>query len=142
MLCAWLLKSLLKGISDPLSKTIDHETEHAFPPPSSPQILTIANMSHPQVEETSREREERLKGWQEFLGDPDQERPKKPPDANSSESGPQRAERDPPSQDNGAAEGDAKAEATEGGDAHKGASEDVTASTDSSVAGSDEEAET
>ncbi|XP_026572335.1 HIV Tat-specific factor 1 [Pseudonaja textilis] len=96
-----------------------------------------------QVEETSREREERLKGWQEFLGDPNQERPKKPPDANSSESGPQAAKRDPPSQDNGATE------ATEGGgggggggDRHKGAGEDVTASTDSSAAGSDEEAET
>ncbi|XP_015687955.1 HIV Tat-specific factor 1 [Protobothrops mucrosquamatus] len=95
-----------------------------------------------QVEETSREREERLKGWQEFIGDPDQERPKKPSDANSSESGPQRAERDPPSQDNGAAEADTKAEAAEGGDAHKGAGEDVAASTDSSGAGSDEEVET
>ncbi|KAG8144649.1 hypothetical protein E2320_013119 [Naja naja] len=93
-----------------------------------------------QVEETSREREERLKGWQEFLGDPDQERPKKPPDANSSESGPQVAKRDPPpSQDNGAAEA---TEGRGGGDRHKGASEDVAASTDSSAAGSDEEAET
>ncbi|XP_039210685.1 HIV Tat-specific factor 1 [Crotalus tigris] len=95
-----------------------------------------------QVEETSREREERLKGWQEFLGDPDQEQLKKPSDANSSESGPQRVERDPPSQDNGAAEADTKTEAAEGGDAHKGAGEDVVASTDSSGAGSDEEVET
>ncbi|XP_034297521.1 HIV Tat-specific factor 1 [Pantherophis guttatus] len=92
-----------------------------------------------QIEETSREREERLKGWQEFLGDPNQELPKKPPDANSSESGPQAVKRDPPSQDNGAPE------AAEGaGDCHKGAGEDVVASTDSSMAGSDddEEAET
>ncbi|KAL7979561.1 hypothetical protein Chor_004719 [Crotalus horridus] len=130
------------GVTDYQNKTIDHETEHAFPSPPSPQVLTISNMSHPQVEETSREREERLKGWQEFLGNPDQEQLKKPSDANSSESGPQRVERDPPSQDNGAAEADTKAEAIEGGDAHKGAGEDVAASTDSSGAGSDEEVET
>ncbi|XP_070616123.1 17S U2 SnRNP complex component HTATSF1 [Erythrolamprus reginae] len=91
-----------------------------------------------QIEETSREREERLKGWQEFLGDPNQELPKKPPDANSSQGGSQAAKRDPsPAQDNGAAEAP-----EESGDRHKGAGEDVAASTDSSVAGSDEEAET
>ncbi|XP_063169391.1 17S U2 SnRNP complex component HTATSF1 [Candoia aspera] len=95
-----------------------------------------------QVEETSREREERLKGWQEFLGDPDQELPKRPPGADPPGTGQQLSKGVPPSQDNGASEADVKAEAAERGGDSEAAGEDVAASTDSSVAGSDEEAET
>ncbi|XP_061454701.1 HIV Tat-specific factor 1 [Rhineura floridana] len=95
-----------------------------------------------QVEETSREREERLKGWQEFLGDPNKEMPKTASDADSSETSVQLPEGDQPSKDNGASEGGPKDEAAEGEDYGKGSNEDVTASTDSSVAGSDEEVET
>ncbi|CAI5779331.1 HIV Tat-specific factor 1 [Podarcis lilfordi] len=95
-----------------------------------------------QVEETSREREERLKGWQKFLGDPNTEMPKTASDADSSETGVQLPEGVQPSKDNSASEGGPKGEAAERGDNGKGTNEDVTASTDSSVAGSDEEAET
>ncbi|XP_032993163.1 HIV Tat-specific factor 1 isoform X1 [Lacerta agilis] len=95
-----------------------------------------------QVEETSREREERLKGWQKFLGDPNTEMPKTASDADSSETGVQLPEGVQPSKDNSASEGGPKGEAAERGDNGEGATEDVTASTDSSVAGSDEEAET
>ncbi|XP_062997623.1 17S U2 SnRNP complex component HTATSF1 [Elgaria multicarinata webbii] len=95
-----------------------------------------------QVEETAREREERLKGWQSFLGDPNTEKPKAASDADSLETGKQPAEGVQPSKDNGASEGGPKVEATETRDNGEGANEDVTASTDSSVVGSDEEAET
>lgn len=93
-----------------------------------------------QVEETSREREERLKGWQAFLGDPNA--PKPASNADSSDTGVQLPEEVQRSKDNGASEGAPKDAAAERGDNGEGANEDVAASTDSSVAGSDEEAET
>ncbi|KAH0630810.1 hypothetical protein JD844_004054 [Phrynosoma platyrhinos] len=94
------------------------------------------------VEETAREREERLKGWEAFIGDPNTEMPKTASDANSSETGKQLPEGVQPSKDNGASEGGLKDEPVEKKENTEGANEDVTASTDSSVAGSDEEAET
>ncbi|XP_044308724.1 HIV Tat-specific factor 1 [Varanus komodoensis] len=95
-----------------------------------------------QVEETSREREERLKGWQAFLGGPATEMPKTASDADSSETDKQLSEGVRPSKDNGASKGGPEVEATEAEDNGAGADKDVTASTDSSVAGSDGEAET
>ncbi|XP_066496310.1 17S U2 SnRNP complex component HTATSF1 [Tiliqua scincoides] len=93
-----------------------------------------------QVEETSREREERLKGWQAFIGDPDA--PKTASDADSSVTDVQLPEGVQLSKDNGASEGVPKDAAAGREDNEEGTNEDVAASTDSSVAGSDEEAET
>ncbi|XP_053129739.1 HIV Tat-specific factor 1 [Hemicordylus capensis] len=95
-----------------------------------------------QVEETAREREERLKGWQAFLGDPATETPKATSEADSSETGVQLPVGTQPSKDNGASEGVPKDKVAEREDNGEGADEDAAASTDSSVAGSDEEAET
>lgn len=74
------------------------------------------------------------------MGDPDA--PKPASDADSSETGVQLPEGVQLSKDNGAPEGAPKDGAAERGDNGEGANEDVVASTDSSVAGSDEEAET
>nr|XP_060612406.1 HIV Tat-specific factor 1 [Anolis sagrei ordinatus] len=90
-----------------------------------------------QVEETAREREERLKGWETFIGNPATEMPKTASEADSSATGKQLPEGVHPSKDNGASEGEAKVEPVEKEDAN----EDVTASTDSSAAGSEEEEE-
>ncbi|XP_048369953.1 HIV Tat-specific factor 1 [Sphaerodactylus townsendi] len=95
-----------------------------------------------QVEETVREREERLKGWDTFLGEPNSATPKTVPDADASETGIKTPEGVQQSKDNSAPEGGLKNERTKEEDNGEEADEDVTASTDSSVAGSDEEAET
>ncbi|XP_072837574.2 17S U2 SnRNP complex component HTATSF1 [Pogona vitticeps] len=95
-----------------------------------------------QVEETAREREERLKGWETFIGDPAAGTPKTASEADSSESSKQPPEGAQPVKDNGAAGDGLNEEAVEKKDNAEGTREDATASTDSSVEGSDEEAET
>uniref|UniRef100_A0A8D0BRX5 17S U2 SnRNP complex component HTATSF1 n=1 Tax=Salvator merianae TaxID=96440 RepID=A0A8D0BRX5_SALMN len=95
-----------------------------------------------QVEETAREREERLKGWQEFLGNPDAKTPKTASDADASDTAVQQPKGAQPSKDNDAAEGKAADEGAKGKDNGEWPGEETAASTDSSVAGSDEEAET
>ncbi|XP_054852868.1 HIV Tat-specific factor 1 [Eublepharis macularius] len=95
-----------------------------------------------QVEETAREREERLKGWETFLVQPNSDMPKTASDADTSETGVKLPEGVQLSEDNSAPGGGLKTEATEREDNEEGANDNVTASTDSSIAGSDEEAET
>nr|XP_056714982.1 HIV Tat-specific factor 1 [Euleptes europaea] len=95
-----------------------------------------------QVEETAREREERLKGWETFLAEPNSAAPKTAPDTDTSETGIKLPEGVQQSDDNSVPVGGPKSETTEREDNGEGADEEVTASTDSSIAGSDEEAET
>ncbi|XP_077165097.1 17S U2 SnRNP complex component HTATSF1 [Paroedura picta] len=94
-----------------------------------------------QIEETAREREERLKGWETFLGEPNPATPKTASGADTSETGVKLPEVQQ-SKDDSALKGVLKDEATKTDDNGEDTNEDVTASTDSSIAGSDEEAET
>ncbi|XP_067404165.1 17S U2 SnRNP complex component HTATSF1 [Emydura macquarii macquarii] len=94
-----------------------------------------------QVEETSREREERLKGWGSFLGESHAEKEKTAAASNSAATSVKLPE-DQPSKDNGTSKGDVNDEAHEREDNGKGINEDGTPSTDSSLAGSDDETDT
>uniref|UniRef100_A0A8D0HH69 17S U2 SnRNP complex component HTATSF1 n=1 Tax=Sphenodon punctatus TaxID=8508 RepID=A0A8D0HH69_SPHPU len=95
-----------------------------------------------QIEETTREREERLKGWETFLEDPNKAKPKTASEANSTGMNSVLPEEQLPSKDNGVAQGDVNDEAPEREDNGENVNEDGTPSTDSSLAGSDDEEDT
>lgn len=105
-----------------------------------------------QVEETTREREERLKGWESFLGEEKQSKDASAgaPKSTGTDAAPTSTQpAAPPAESNGqgtaAGTADPTAEGTSGGEQSQGEEEegqDMGAeSTDSSVAGSDEEDE-
>lgn len=98
------------------------------------RYITLCPLLNTQIEETSREREERLKGWEAFLGDPNTPASEGP--------GVKLPESVQPSKGNSASEGSPKDQATKREDNEGSANDDAAASTDSSIAGSDEEAET
>uniref|UniRef100_A0A8C5U8N3 17S U2 SnRNP complex component HTATSF1 n=1 Tax=Malurus cyaneus samueli TaxID=2593467 RepID=A0A8C5U8N3_9PASS len=95
-----------------------------------------------QVEETAREREERLKVWESFLGDPDAKEQQTPSDSDSASSSVKLAEgKQPPEVDDPPKE-DSNDEAHKRENKCGGINEDGAPSTDSSLAGSDDEADT
>lgn len=87
-----------------------------------------------QVEETSREREERLKSWSSFLGDGSKADPSKAAEQQNSST---QEAAEPTQQEEGKNESTAKPQ--EGKDEEEDKEEGGMLSTDSSLAGSDEE---
>ncbi|NXM85671.1 HTSF1 factor, partial [Oenanthe oenanthe] len=95
-----------------------------------------------QVEETAREREERLKVWESFLGDPDAEEQLTTADSDSASSSFKLLEGKQPPEVNDTPKEDANDEAHKRENNGEGINEDGAPSTDSSVADSDGEADT
>ncbi|XP_019391971.1 PREDICTED: HIV Tat-specific factor 1 isoform X1 [Crocodylus porosus] len=95
-----------------------------------------------QIEETSREREERLKGWGSFLEDPDASGQKTTSDAKSSTSSVKLPEGEQASKESDPSKGAVNDDARKRENNGQGMNEDGAPSTDSSVAGSDDEADT
>ncbi|NXQ56913.1 HTSF1 factor, partial [Anthoscopus minutus] len=95
-----------------------------------------------QVEETAREREERLKVWESFLGDPDAKEQQTTSDSVSASSSVKLPEGKQPREVNDTPKEDANDEARKRENNGEGISEDGAPSTDSSLAGSDDEADT
>lgn len=94
------------------------------------------------MEETAREREERLKVWESFLGDPDAKEQQTTSDLDSASSSVKLPEgKQPPEVNNTPKEG-ANDEAHKRESNGEGINEDGAPSTDSSLAGSDGEADT
>lgn len=95
-----------------------------------------------QVEETAREREERLKVWGSFLEDPDAKEQQTASDSDSATSSVKLPEGRQPSNVNDTSKEDVNAEAQKRENNGEGINEDGAPSTDSSLAGSDVEADT
>ncbi|RMC20018.1 hypothetical protein DUI87_00864 [Hirundo rustica rustica] len=95
-----------------------------------------------QVEETAREREERLKVWESFLGDPDAKEQQTTSDSDSASSSIKLPDGKQPPEVNDTPKEDAKDEAHKRANNGEGINEDGAPSTDSSLAGSDGEADT
>lgn len=94
------------------------------------------------MEETAREREERLKVWESFLGDPDAKDHQTTSDSDSASSSVKLPEGKQPPEVNDTPKEDANNEALKRENNGEGINEDGAPSTDSSVAGSDGEADT
>ncbi|XP_038604576.1 HIV Tat-specific factor 1 [Tachyglossus aculeatus] len=94
-----------------------------------------------QVEETSREREERLKVWGSFLGDPNVNKEKSPSDSNSASGSVEPPEGKQPSKDNSTPKSGVSDKVDKKAGNGEGVNEDDAQSTDSSLAGSDDEVE-
>ncbi|XP_041885288.1 HIV Tat-specific factor 1 [Corvus kubaryi] len=95
-----------------------------------------------QVEETAREREERLKVWESFLGDPDAKEQQTTSDSDSASNDVKLPEGKQPPEVNDTPKEDANDEAHKRENSDEGINEDGAPSTDSSLAGSDGEADT
>ncbi|XP_009975539.1 PREDICTED: HIV Tat-specific factor 1 [Tauraco erythrolophus] len=95
-----------------------------------------------QVEETAREREERLKVWGSFLEDADAKEQQTTSGADCAASSVQLPEGRQPSKANDSSKEDVKGEAHKRENNGEGVNEDGAPSTDSSLAGSDVEADT
>ncbi|NXM95837.1 HTSF1 factor, partial [Sylvia borin] len=95
-----------------------------------------------QVEETAREREERLKVWESFLGDPDAKEQQTMSHLDSASSSIKLPEGKQPPEVNDTPKEDANDEAHKRENNGEGINEDGAPSTDSSLAGSDGEADT
>ncbi|XP_047934254.1 17S U2 SnRNP complex component HTATSF1 [Anser cygnoides] len=95
-----------------------------------------------QVEETAREREERLKVWGSFLEDPDAKEQQTTSDSDSATSSVKMPEGRQPSKVNDTSKEDVNDEAHKRENNGEGINEDGAPSTDSSLAGSDVEADT
>uniref|UniRef100_A0A8U7ND57 17S U2 SnRNP complex component HTATSF1 n=1 Tax=Corvus moneduloides TaxID=1196302 RepID=A0A8U7ND57_CORMO len=95
-----------------------------------------------QVEETAREREERLKVWESFLGDPDAKEQQTTSDSDSASNDVKLPEGKQPPEVNDTPKEDANDEAHKRENSDEGVNEDGAPSTDSSLAGSDGEADT
>lgn len=94
------------------------------------------------MEETAREREERLKVWESFLGDPDAKEQQTTSDLDSASSSVKLPEGKQPPEVNNTPKGGANDEAHKRESNGEGINEDGAPSTDSSLAGSDGEADT
>lgn len=94
------------------------------------------------MEETAREREERLKVWGSFLEDPDAKEQQTTSDSDSATSSVKLPEGEQPPKVHGASKEDANDEACKRENNGEGINEDGAPSTDSSLAGSDVEADT
>jgi len=94
------------------------------------------------VEETAREREERLKVWGSFLEDPDAKEQQTTSDSDSATSSVKLPEGRQPAKVNDTSKEDVNDEAHKKENNGEGISEDGAPSTDSSLAGSDVEADT
>lgn len=93
------------------------------------------------MEETAREREERLKVWGSFLEDPDAKEQQPTADSDSATSSVKQSEGSSPSKVNDTSQ-DVNDEAHKRENNGEGVDEDGAPSTDSSLAGSDAEADT
>lgn len=93
------------------------------------------------MEETAREREERLKVWGSFLEDPDAKEQQPTADSDSATSSVKQSEGTSPSKVNDTSQ-DVNDEAHKRENNGEGVDEDGAPSTDSSLAGSDAEADT
>ncbi|XP_028923092.1 HIV Tat-specific factor 1 [Ornithorhynchus anatinus] len=94
-----------------------------------------------QVEETSREREERLKVWGSFLEDPNVNKEKSISDSNSASGSMELPEGKQPSKDNSIPKSGVSDKVDKKAGNGEGVNEDDAQSTDSSLAGSDDEVE-
>lgn len=94
------------------------------------------------MEETAREREERLKVWGSFLEDPDAKEQQTTSDSDSATSSVKMPEGRQPSKVNDTSKEDVNDEAHKRENNGEGINEDGAPSTDSSLAGSDVEADT
>lgn len=94
------------------------------------------------MEETAREREERLKVWGSFLEDPDAKEQQATSDSDSTTSSVKIPESSQPSKVNDTAKEDVNDEGHKKENNGEGINEDGAPSTDSSLAGSDAEADT
>lgn len=94
------------------------------------------------MEETAREREERLKVWGSFLEDPDAKEQQTTSDSDSTTSSVKVPESSQPSKVNDTSKEDVNNEGHKKENNGEGVNEDGAPSTDSSLAGSDAEADT